>query len=551
MTHQNNDRDAAKIVIIGLDACDVDLMLRFSSEGRMPFLTSLMKSNTFGRLISTRGMFSDSPWPSLNAGVTPAKHAFYNYLQMKRGTTSIERIDAHHCRYLPFWSRLRGSGKKVAAIDVPKTFPIEGVDGVQLSAWGEHYPLLKSPASIPPDYLGEVIRRYGRYPHPDEVVVPRSVRQERRLYRTMCSNIDSKCRVTLDLLQREDWDLFISVFSEVHYAGHQFYHHFEKSHWAHQPAAPADLAEMLPDLHARLDAAVASVFQQLSDNTTFFVVSVHGFATNYSANHLMPTVLEKLGFSAAPAKPAPPQGIAKILQWTRGLRGLIPASVRAFINTHLVPDSTHDQVYSHAFSNHVDWTKTKAVFLPSDHFQAFLSVNLKDREPMGIVNPGAEYEQVCDDLCRELKGLINPRTGKPAVTKVIRTSDMYQGPNLLELPDLVVQWAEGAPIEQLSHPKFGVITDTTHVLRRTQHSSEGFLIAGGPHINTRAGISGAEAIDFAPTILYLLGQPIPGDMDGRVLLELIDGDFKRRHEPRYAGPSGATRERSAAGATTV
>jgi predicted AlkP superfamily phosphohydrolase/phosphomutase len=288
-----NTKDKTKIVVFGLDACDVDLMLRWSKEGRMPFLTSLMESNTFGRLISTKGWFSDSPWPSINTGVSPAKHTFYNYLQLKRGTIDIERINAHHCRYLPYWSQLRGTGMKVAALDVPKTFPIEGLNGVQLSAWSEHYPLLRTPTSMPPDFAGEIIQRYGAYPHPDEVIIPKSVAEERKLYRMMCSNLDNKSRLDEDVMRREDWDLFISVFSEVHYAGHQFYHHFEKSHWAHQVDAPPDFARMLPDLYTQLDAALAKQFQHISDQTTFFIVSVHGFATNYSANHMMPTVLEK------------------------------------------------------------------------------------------------------------------------------------------------------------------------------------------------------------------------------------------------------------------
>src|SRR4029453_14233387 len=62
-----NTKDKTKIAILGLDACDVDVMLRWTAEGRMPFLASLMEYGAFGRLISTKSMFSDSPWPSLNA----------------------------------------------------------------------------------------------------------------------------------------------------------------------------------------------------------------------------------------------------------------------------------------------------------------------------------------------------------------------------------------------------------------------------------------------------------------------------------------------------
>ncbi len=115
----------------------------------------------------------------------------------------------------------------------------------------------------------------------------------------------------------------------------------------------------------------------------------------------------------------------------------------------------------------------------------------------------------------------------------MRTSDIYQGPNLNDLPDLVVLWAEDAPINQLQHPRFGVISAEGFKLRKTQHVTDGFMIAGGKHINKNAYLSGASTLDIAPTILYLMNQVIPDEMDGSVLLELIDEDFKRIYEPIY------------------
>ena len=161
------------IVVIGLDAFDLDLLHRWSEEGRLPFLTSLMERGVVARLESTRDLFGDAPWPSVNTGVSPAKHAFYNHLQLKRGTLEIERIDARHCRQLPFWQYLKDTGLKVATLDVPKTFPIEGLDGTQVCGWGEHYPLLRTAVSIPSEAVTDrgqrrvilqKIRQFASYP---------------------------------------------------------------------------------------------------------------------------------------------------------------------------------------------------------------------------------------------------------------------------------------------------------------------------------------------------------------------------------------------------
>ena len=531
--HKNRLKDKDQIVVIGLDACDPDLFQRWSMEGKLPFLTSLMESGVWTRLISTRSLFSDSPWPSFNAGVSPAKHAFYNYLQIKRGTTEVKRVNAYHCRYLPFWSLLEDSGKKIVAFDVPKTFPIEGIDGIQISAWGEHYPLLKQPTSQPPTLVREIIDRFGKYPHTREIITPESFRQEQRIYKTLSSNLEKKLQATEYLMDRVDWDFFMSVLSEVHYAGHQFYHCFDKEHWAHNLNAPDDVHNAMRNLYAQLDSAVARLFRHMSDQTTFFIVSVHGIVTNYSANHLMPQVMEKLGYTVSTAHGRQTNSIGALLHRTRFLRKLIPQRFRDFINTYFMPEAIHDKALSTAFRSSIDWEKTKALFLESDHFQAFISLNLKGREPFGIVEPGSEFDELCDEVCYELKRLVNPETGKPAVHEVVQISEVYQGPNLYELPDLVVQWSENAPINKLYHPRFGVISREGFELRRAQHAPEGFMIAGGEHINKKAVLNGVTTMDIAPTILYLMGEVIPDEMDGRVLFELVHEDFKRNSKPIY------------------
>jgi hypothetical protein len=51
---------------------------------------------------------------------------------------------------------------------------------------------------------------------------------------------------------------------------------------------------------------------------------------------------------------------------------------------------------------------------------------------------------------------------------------------------------------------------------------EGILIADGPAFLPGTEPVGAALLDIAPTVLHLLGVPVPADMDGRVLHELLD-----------------------------
>ena len=61
----------------------------------------------------------------------------------------------------------------------------------------------------------------------------------------------------------------------------------------------------------------------------------------------------------------------------------------------------------------------------------------------------------------------------------------------------------------------------------------GILVAKGPQIRRNAEIENARLIDFAPTLLYLLAQPVPRDMDGKVLDGLFKPEFLRSHPVRY------------------
>jgi hypothetical protein len=55
----------------------------------------------------------------------------------------------------------------------------------------------------------------------------------------------------------------------------------------------------------------------------------------------------------------------------------------------------------------------------------------------------------------------------------------------------------------------------------------------GPPFKRGAEIAGARLIDFAPTLLYLLGQPVPRDMDGKVLSDLFQPEYLQSHPIRY------------------
>jgi len=510
-----------RIIVIGLDSADPDLIRLWASRGQLPFINSLLESGSWARLMSTRGLFSDSPWPTFNTGVPPSKHGFYNFQALKSGTTDMVRVGEHCSRFLPFWWLLRDAGQRVAVFDVPKTKPIPGIDGIQVSGWGEEYPLIEQ-SSLPVPLVEELTARFGRYPRPKELFDP-TYKHEIKARDTLLTNIERKLKAIEFLQEQDDWDLFITVFAEAHSVGHHFYHHHDSHHWGHDAERAPVLGQALPSTYVELDKALKHLLEGRLEETTVFLVSVHGITTNYSGNYLMQAVMEKLGYQTPPESSGNQAEGPSFSEWMKDR--LIPNSLRRLINEKLVPQSHHDAMFSLQFRNSIDWQRTTAFFLPTEHFQGFIRVNLQGREPYGTVPPHA-YDEVCQKLCTDLEQLVNPDTGNLAVKRAVRVADIYEGERLYDLPDIVIQWAEDGLIHHLHHPKFGTVSGHD-IIRKAQHSEDGFVIAAGPQIRPGASTTGASTMDLAPTLLYLLNQAVPETLDGRVLLEFIDDNFQR------------------------
>jgi hypothetical protein len=64
------------------------------------------------------------------------------------------------------------------------------------------------------------------------------------------------------------------------------------------------------------------------------------------------------------------------------------------------------------------------------------------------------------------------------------------------------------------------------------HAEEALLILAGGPVKRGVELDRVDYLDLAPTILHLLGLPVPGDMPGRVLTEALEEDFLGRFPVR-------------------
>jgi len=65
------------------------------------------------------------------------------------------------------------------------------------------------------------------------------------------------------------------------------------------------------------------------------------------------------------------------------------------------------------------------------------------------------------------------------------------------------------------------------------HEPEGILMMMGPNVKKGKELDHAHIMDIVPTIMYVMGLPIPSDMDGKVLTTAFESSFVKRNSPKY------------------
>lgn len=170
----------------------------------------------------------------------------------------------------------------------------------------------------------------------------------------------------------------------------------------------------------------------------------------------------------------------------------------------------------------VNWPRTRA-FATGTCGNVW--INLRGRDPAGCVEPGEEYERLRDELIEGIASIRDPHSDEPLIEKVYRREELYHGSFLDYAPDLIVvprdYSIEVSPTytaERLIEPR---VPDKRGRVRSGDHRLNGIFAAAGPHIQNLGRVEAFSILDVAPTLLALLGVPIPDDIDGHVVTEIL------------------------------
>jgi predicted AlkP superfamily phosphohydrolase/phosphomutase len=183
-----------------------------------------------------------------------------------------------------------------------------------------------------------------------------------------------------------------------------------------------------------------------------------------------------------------------------------------------LPGSARDRIAARATgTSRVDWSQSQAYRIPLYPPAEGIVVNLRGRQQQGAVAPGGDYERVRDRIIEVLQGLRDPSTGAPVVQWARRREELFAGDHLDEAPDVVVLFDpayKGA--SGLDRP-FEAVPDQILDEYSGVHAMEGVFAAAGRGIRQGVDLGTRSILDVAPTLLALLGRPVPADADGDVM----------------------------------
>lgn len=517
-----------KVIVIGLDGATFDLIKPWAEEGKLPTLKRLMDEGVHGTLTSTIPYATIPAWPSFFTGTNPGKHGFYDFFKEKNDgyELTVEILPSRAVKQPTLWDILSRNGKKVGVINVPSTYPPTKINGFMITG------LLTPPGArctYPQEFQHELEREVGEY---NTFFTQLSSKNVNPMMQDLEKTLESRVKATL-YLKKKNLDFLMVVDNGTDRAEHALWRFIDKTNPLYNSNDNEKYGNPLLRYYQKVDEALKTMIGNLTDDTVLVIMSDHGqgplrkfvnlnsfliregfMEIKNSAKSKLRYFLFKHGFA--------PRNLYNVLR-KLGIERYATSRVSAQKKLSLLNKiffSTSD----------IDWSKTK-VF--ASGVTGALTINVKGRQPQGIVKFGEEYEDLRYELINKLFQLKDPETGEKVVRNIYKREDIYHGPYLDEAPDIIATASEGYEFFGMYGFSFSKVIEPTFG-NSGSHRPNGIFMAVGKGIKKGVEIEGANIIDVAPTVLHIMGVAVPKNMDGKVLEEIFEEDSdSARREIKY------------------
>ena len=477
-----------RVLLLGLDGGEPSRLE--PALGRLPNLARFVREGAWGRLRSTVPPLSPPAWATLMTGVNPGKHGVFDFYHMARraqGSYVRRLITSAHWRAPALWDRLTRRGRRAGFVNMPMCWPPPRLGGFFVCGLGA------PPGGTrftEPELLGASLG--------DAILEPGdgTTFGDPRAFLARCrASGASMLAVAEQLWRSADLDLFCAALTFPDRLQHLFWRELE----AEEPAVTSAEREWLAAFDAFLGRVLAAA---AADGTTVVCFSDHGFGPVDRYFHVNRWLLQ---------------------------RGWLHVGDATRLGT---PDG---------LLTAIDWSRTRAFALGE---YGEIRLNVRGREPLGIVEPGAEATALRDELVAALRALRDDE-GRCVADDVRVREAVYHGALVDEGPDVVFGLrgyrdlcridGRGTDLREPAGPLFVPADRPEHY--RGAHRRDGLFAAWGTAVQPGTSPT-LDACDLTPTVLHLLGLPLDSSLDGRVAAEVLAEPLRSRPIV-YEGGAGA------------
>jgi predicted AlkP superfamily phosphohydrolase/phosphomutase len=526
------------LIVLGLDSADSRLIDSWIRRGALANIGRLREQGAYCALEGPDVYLSEQAWTLVTTGFEASRTGYWSRWKFDPRNYELRDAGAYQYRQFPPVYAL-GPKYRCAIFDVPQARICDAANGIQGLAWGARS-ARTGPLSRPSGLLDELTSKYGRHPAFDRDHAsywnPVAIAW---LERALRKGAARRAKICLDLLRREPWDLFFTVFGETHSAAH-FFWHLGQDHPLH-PWKRTVAGDPMLRVFEAVDRAIGEILAARPD-ADVLLFSPEGMEANsvdLPSTVFLPELLYRFSFEAAGMADGGISGLPPLairlpnaLGWhrqiyalrsdthpvRRRLRRWLPIEVSGWWERASSPGPGPSYPGSFGTLFHQPpiwysqlWPRMKAFALPSIA-HGYIRINVRGRERDGVVLP-SEYFSFCDELTGHLEALRNPRSGRPLVRKIVRTreSPLESGPHLPDA-DLIVFY-HSEPVDVVDSPAFGRIGPVPYA-RTGGHANRGFAIIKADGLSPGSVLPQGHVRDLAPTILALLGVPARNDWNG-------------------------------------
>ena len=205
-------RRTSKIMMIGLDASEPELIERWMADGSLPNLRRLRDNGAYGRLDSSAEWLSASQWISFYTSTHPSQHGYYFPFGWRPSVMKQERPNPDWLPYTPFWWKFDKNGPRVIVLDMPHSYQPESLNGFEIRGWSTHESHDR-PKSYPSSKLDWVKNTFGELPLTNERYEAFTINESLLLRDKLIETTKKITELIEYAVSNEPWDFFLAAYA--------------------------------------------------------------------------------------------------------------------------------------------------------------------------------------------------------------------------------------------------------------------------------------------------------------------------------------------------